>query len=160
MPQFVVHLVFSALSCLMAPAALSQAQPSSPDDIAVRFVRAWNAHDTEALGRLFAADADWVTASGLHVSGRDKIRAYLAQEHATWAKVTTMKAMDTRVRSVSENVAVVFLQWQIQGAPDAANKEATVSRGNNLFVAMRQADGWSVVAGQVASRRTALSTVQ
>lgn len=160
MPQLVSNLLLWALLCLLSTLAFGQAQSSDVDAVAESFARAWNEHDMEAFGRLFAVDADWVTASGLHVNGRDDIQAYLTQEHATWAKATKMKAMDTRVRRISEDVAVVFLQWQIEGAPDPASKEATVTRGNSLFVATRQHSGWSVLAGQVARGRAGSSTSQ
>jgi len=153
MPQVVSNLLPSALICLLSPLAFGQVQSNDVDVVAERFVRAWNEHDTETLGRLFAVDADWVTASGLHLHGRDDIQAYLAQEHATWAKATTMKAMDTRVRRLSGNMAVVFFQLQIEGVLDPRSKEVTVSRVSNIFVATRQHDGWAIVAGQVASRR-------
>ena len=160
MPQLLSHLLLWALLCLLSPLAFGQAQLSEVDAIAEQFVRAWNEHDMEAFGRLFVVDADWVTASGLHVNGRDDIQAYLAREHATWAKATTMKALDTRVRRISADMAIVFLQWQIEGALDPASKEVTMTRGNNLFVASMQQNGWSIVAGQVASRRAGSSARQ
>lgn len=126
MPRLVSHLLLWALVCLLSPLAFGQAQSSDVDAVAERFVRAWNDHDVEAFGRLFAVDADWVTASGGHVKGRHDIQEYLTHEHATWAKTTTMKAMDTRVRRISEDMAVVFLQWQIEGARGPASKEVTV----------------------------------
>ncbi len=153
MPQLASRLLIWSLLCLLSPLAFGQAQSTNFDAVAESFVHAWNEHDMEAFGRLFAVDADWVTASGVHLTGRKDIQAYLTQEHSTWAKATTMKAMDTRVRRISADMAVVVLQWQIEGAPEPASKEVTITRGNNLFVTTRQHDGWSIVAGQVASRR-------
>lgn len=160
MPQLVSHLLLATLLSLLSPLAFSQAQSSDVDAVVERFVRAWNEHDMDAFGRLFAVDADWVTASGVHVTGRDRIQAYLAQEHATWAKTTTMKATDTRVRRISGDMAAVFFKWQIEGALDLASNEVTVSRGSNFLVATRQHSGWSVVAGEAASRRDGCPTRQ
>jgi uncharacterized protein (TIGR02246 family) len=160
MSKLTSRLVLPALLCLLSAAAFGQARSSETDAVVEGFVRAWNAHDMEAFGRLFAADADWVTASGVHMIGRDDIQAYLTQEHATWAKTTTMTATGTRLRRISEDIAIIFFQWQIAGALDQAGTQAAVARGNNVLVVTKQRGGWLIVAGQVASRRANSSSGQ
>ena len=98
-----------------------------------------------------AADADWVTASGIRLRGRDKVQAFLAEEHATWAKPTTMQAMNVHVRPLNKKTAVVLFEWEI-ATPGAGGSAPTVSRGNNLFVAVDD-DGWTIVSGQVTRAR-------
>ena len=51
---------------------------SKGDDQAVRkivagYEEAWNAHDMEALAKLFREDAEWVNKVGMHWRGRDEI---------------------------------------------------------------------------------------
>ena len=142
------------LVCLVL--AWSSASPGmsitpAPDGVVIGFVAAWNSHSPAAFGQLMAADADWVTASGQRLRGREPIQEYLAEEHATWAKTTTMKALSVHVRLIDDKTAVVMFEWQIR-TPGAAGAEPTVTHGNNLFVAVKNGD-WLIVSGQVARAR-------
>jgi uncharacterized protein (TIGR02246 family) len=140
------------LAALWLP-SIGSTQSSEPESLVRAFATAWNAHDPSAFEQLFAPDADWVTAPGSRVKGRSAIRDFLAREHETWARTTTMTPSNILVRFPSPHVAVVLFEWEIAGALDAAGKVADPGRGNNLFVATRQADRWTIVSGQVASRR-------
>lgn len=99
-----------------------------------------------------AADADWVTASGIRLRGRDRIQAYLADEHATWAKRTSMRALNIHVRPLNAKAAIVLFEWEI-ATPGEDGGAPSVARGNNLFVAFDD-NGWIIVSGQVARART------
>lgn len=122
--------------------------PGGAEEVATRFVAAWNAHDAEALGRLIAADADWVTASGLRLHGRPEVQEYLAKEHETWAKRTRMRVVSIHVRARSVDSASVFLEWELMERKETGG--ASARRGNNLFVVELTGAEWVIVAGQVA----------
>lgn len=49
--------------------------PSLPEDIPGAFQAAWNAHDMQALGALFHADATFVNRFGHYVRGVEEIVA-------------------------------------------------------------------------------------
>jgi len=132
--------------------AAGEAPTHEAGALVTRFVAAWNAHDAPAFGALMATDADWVTASGVRLRGRDKIQAYLAEEHASWAKQTTMRAVNIHVRPLNRTSAVVLFEWEI-ATPGEEGGAPSVARGNNLFVAADD-KGWSIVSGQVARART------
>jgi uncharacterized protein (TIGR02246 family) len=138
-----------AAFALMTSMALStqQARAAEPDALVNGFVAAWNSHDAAAFGKLFAADADWVTASGLRLRGRDRIQAYLAEEHATWAKTTRMQVTNVHLRRLNPDTVTVFFEWEITDAAAGSSR-----RGNNVFVATRSGAGWSIGAGQVARK--------
>ena len=99
-----------------------------------------------------ATDADWVTASGIRLRGRDKIQAYLAEEHATWAKPTSMRAIEHPGASDEQQDGSRPFEWEI-ATPGKEGGAPSVARGNNLFVAVDD-KGWIIVAGQVARART------
>jgi uncharacterized protein (TIGR02246 family) len=124
---------------------------SGAGTLATLFMEAWNTHDAAAFGRLMASDADWVTASGIRLRGRDGIQAYLADEHATWAKASTMRAMNIQVRALNRKTAVVSFEWEISTPADDGGPPS-VARGNNLFVTLKEG-GWTIVSGQVARKR-------
>lgn len=133
--------------------ALAQSAPPAPpgpEVVAKQFADAWNAHDMAAFGDLFATDADWVTASGSRMNGREKIRAYLAEEHATWAKTTRMEAANVHVRHLNRSTAMVFFDWTL--TPTQGAKGAKVRHGNNVLLATKFGPGWIVAAGQVARK--------
>jgi uncharacterized protein (TIGR02246 family) len=145
-----IRLLALLLAC-PATSMPAEAHSKNADALATRFVEAWNRHDAAAFGALIAKDADWVTASGIRLSGRDRIQAYLADEHATWARTTTMRALNIHVRPLGDRSAVVLFEWEIV-TPAQEGAAASVARGNNLFVAI-QDSGWTIVSGQVARKR-------
>jgi uncharacterized protein (TIGR02246 family) len=147
------RLLLTALLLSMAGAAAADApaRSTAPETVAETFVQAWNAHAPGLFGALLASDADWVTASAVVLKGRADIERYLAREHAGWARETTMTAEKTSARAVSADVFIVKLEWRIT---DPTRTEAERSfTGANQFVAIRSAEGWRVVAGQVTSGR-------
>ena len=97
-----------------------------------------------------AEDADWVTASGIRLRGRDRIQAYLSEEHATWAKRTSMSAKNIHVRPLDGKTAIVLFEWEISTPNEGGG--SSVSRGNNLFVVTCDKH-WTIVSGQVARAR-------
>lgn len=148
------RLLLTALLLSMtgaAAAADAPARVAAAETVAEQFVRAWNAHAPPLFGALLAADADWVTASAMVLEGRADIEAYLAREHAGWARQTTMTAEKISARAVSADIFIVMLEWRITDPARAAAERSFT--GANQFVAVRGADGWRVVAGQVTSGR-------
>lgn len=98
---------------------------ATPNSLVTAFVDAWNTHDPAAFGKLFAPDADWVTASGIRLRGREK------------------------------EAASVFFEWEISEEAAGSAEASSPRRGNNLFVVQRAESGWTIVAGQVARSGTA-----
>ncbi len=147
---------FAALAAILLWAVMSSraeaAPPPPPESVVAVFVDAWNTHDREAFGKLFAADADWMTASGLRLRGRDRIQAYLAEEHAGWAKRTRMKATNVHVRVLANDSVSVMFEWEITDSADGPGAASQRRLGNNFFVVARTDTGWIIVAGQVARK--------
>ncbi len=153
MPQVpAITKLLALLICTWAGASVAaEAAERDAGDLATRFAAAWNAHDPISFGALMATDADWVTASGIRLRGRDRIQAFLAEEHGTWAKSTTMQVMNIHVRPLNNKTAIVLFEWEIT-TPGEAGGAPSVSRGNNQFVAVDD-KGWIIVSGQVARAR-------
>ena len=81
-----------------------------------------------------------------------RFRPTLPKNIATWAKPTSMRAMNIHVRPMNNKTAVVLFEWEI-ATPGKEGGAPSVARGNNLFVAVDD-KGWTIVAGQVARART------
>jgi uncharacterized protein (TIGR02246 family) len=135
----------------------------SNDEAAVRqvvtgFVDAWNHHDMDAFGKLFAPDADFVNVAGDWWKGRDAIQERHAYAHGTIPidtpgdvpryygifKSSTLRFTQTDVRFLRKDVAVVHVSMELLGdarTPDARHTTAT-------FVLTRQDGGWLIAAAQ------------
>lgn len=147
--RIVALLVAASLASV---AAFADAPPAlRPDDLAKRFVESWNAHAFAEFGPYLASDTDWTTASGLVLRGRPAVVAYLGDEHATWARTTSMTATRVVIRELSQSTAVVRLEWQISSP--AAEDSPAAFPGVTQFVAARTSAGWRVVVGQVTRGR-------
>ena len=136
-----VIVLFLAVLLLLSVLPL---QSDAPESLAHRYGALWNAHDATELGQLFADDADWMTASGTRLRGRNAIRDYLGQEHQTWARVTSMKVADVRVRSLTADAAVITFGWEI-------NADDRAFKGAAMLVGLRERGRWQIVSGQVAT---------
>lgn len=112
------------------------------------FVRAHNAHDMEAFGRLLAEDADWISVAGIRMKSRVKIQAEHEEAHATFFKTTTLAETGTDVRLLRPDIAVIHFKWELTGQRDREGKARDPRRGIITIVAMNQAGGWRIVAGQ------------
>ncbi len=137
-----------AVLLLIACSASGQNHANRPEVVVDSFARAWNEHDIEGFGSVFAEDADWVTASGMRVKGRSEIQSVLAKEHASWAKTTSMAITAIYKRVIDRNV-VLYFNWEISGAVDSEGTPVARYHGINLLVVTRRPTGWHVVAGQV-----------
>lgn len=124
------------------------AEDDRPQALVDRFVRAWNAHDADALGELFSEEADFVNAEGQWSQGRPWIRAQLERAHATRFKGTTLVETNTKLRMVRDNVAVLHFQWELQGEVDAAGKPAPTRHGIMQIVAVQEVKGWRILSAQ------------
>jgi uncharacterized protein (TIGR02246 family) len=141
-----------ALALLLLATLAGPARPADfavqarPEAVAERFIEAWNAHAPHSFGIVLVKDADWVTASGIVLRGRDDIVGYLGREHETWARDTRMTAVRIHSRLVSRHTVVVRLEWEISDA-------ATSFPGVTQFVVTRSDGEWRVASGQVTSGR-------
>lgn len=80
---------------------------NKPEDAAAAFQSAWNAHDMDALGGLFTADATFVNRFGRLVRGGDEIVAMHAPIHETVYRDSTLDNEIIDVRYLGEDVAIV-----------------------------------------------------
>jgi uncharacterized protein (TIGR02246 family) len=79
-----------------------------PEDAARGFQEAWNAHDMEALGALFDADARFVNRFGHYVRGTAEIVALHAPIHQTIYSDSTLDNEVIDVIPFSDGAAAVY----------------------------------------------------
>jgi uncharacterized protein (TIGR02246 family) len=124
------------------------AEDERPQALVDRFVRAWNAHDPQAMGELFTEEADFVNSDGVWSQGRPWIRAQLERGHITKFKGTTLVETNTRLRMVKDNVAILHFQWEMSGEVDASGKPVPKRHGIMQIVAVQEVHGWRILSAQ------------
>lgn len=91
---------------------------SKPEDAAMAFQSAWNAHDMVALCNLFTDDATFVNRFGHYVRGVDEIIALHAPIHETIYSDSTLENELIDVVHVADDVTVVHF-WSRLSAGSA-----------------------------------------
>lgn len=145
------------------PANSALAAPT--DEAGVRnvvagFATAWNNHDMDSFGKLFAPDADFVNVTGILMKGRQEIQAHHAWSHGAIPESThvphtlpknygifknsRMKFDAIDVRFLQMDVALAHVNWELSG--DA--RSSTPRRGVFLFVLTRGNQGWQIATAQ------------
>jgi uncharacterized protein (TIGR02246 family) len=138
------------------------AAPNDEQDVrnvVAGFATAWNHHDMDAFGKLFAPDADFVNVAGTRWVGRKEIQAQHAYSHAAIPqsalpkenpryygifKHSTMTFDHIDVRFLGKDVALAHVNWELAGDTRTQN----VRRGVLTFVLTQQNEGWLIACGQ------------
>lgn len=125
------------------------AEPLKDDAIlglANRFRVDWNSHDVTAMAELFTADADFVNVAGMRLKGRRQIRDEHVKSHRMQFKdsVVTFRAVD--VRFLKPDVALVHIDWRIEGDRDSDGTSRAPRNGVMSWVVVRQRDEWRIAS--------------
>lgn len=153
--------VVALLASLSATCVLAATKDT--DDVrkvCERFATAWNHHDMEEFGKLFAPDADFVNVIGILMKGRQEIQMHHAWSHGAIPKTTqvpgtkaanygifkdsTMKFEAADVRFLRKDVALAHVKWRLLG--DSRN--STPRQGVFLFVLAHGKNGWQIASAQ------------
>ena len=120
-----------------------------PEEIAPIWVAAWNRRDAARLADLFDEDAEFVNVVGLWWHSRAAI--YRAHEYGLRVifNESTLRLVHSRVRWLSEEVAVVHAKMALRGQTAVAGVGAPGERRTIFsFVVHRTAGGWRCASAQ------------
>lgn len=98
--------------------AIPTAKIGRPEDAPSAFQTAWNAHDMNALGALFHADATFVNRFGHYVRGSDAIVALHLPIHETIYRDSTLENELIDATPIANEAAVIHF-WSRLAAGDA-----------------------------------------
>jgi uncharacterized protein (TIGR02246 family) len=140
-------MLLTGLSLLPAAAL---AQSAKPEQLPDQFVAAWNAHDIDAFGKLYTADAIWVPSSEERTEGRAAILSQFAKVHQGdgWAvarKVTLAIKGEPKVQMLRPDVAAIFFRMNFL----TDGKVAPDQKRTLILIADKTRDGWRIAAGQL-----------
>jgi uncharacterized protein (TIGR02246 family) len=128
--------LFLCICCVIS----SSAQSASPEGLVDDIVEAWNSHNGEAFGRLFAEDAVLISRGEVVVEGRANIVK-------AW-KTSTIVLSAKTVRKLRSDAALVLLRL-ITPSSDEQGEQKQGGVSAMLFVAIKELDGWRIAASQI-----------
>jgi uncharacterized protein (TIGR02246 family) len=134
--------------------ASSAANAAPADDSAIRGLEAsqetaWNAHDAHAYAQLFTADATLISALGRQLQSRAEIEARLGDAFASVFAQTRLHIEGVDARSLSDDVALVYVRWSMTGVKGPDGSGGNRSQQGIQTQILRKSDGrWLVLSYQ------------
>ncbi len=134
-------------------AGATSADEQQIHDLAAAVVDALNRADTGAFAAYFHEDADYTSAVGLQVRGRDAIQAlhdaaFTEPQTPDWPSfrhaVATLHSV--RVRFVRPDVAAVDIRWSQKGVLGPDGRPWDNRKGLMNWTAAKESGRWLVVA--------------
>lgn len=118
---------------------------TTPDVIVARFADAWNAHDMDAFGRLFHADASFVNRFGTYWRGVDQIVAGHARVHGSIYSDSTLINDPPDVDRIGEGAAILHF-WSRLAAGAAHPAGPHLTDTHILAVVTHRGGEWRIQA--------------
>lgn len=137
---------------ILACGASAEAQ-TTEDEAAVRglphaFSDAFNKHDGDALATMMADDVDFVTVGLTWLHGRADFEKYHTRLMVGRFKEITHTVLETSVRFIRPDVAMVYHSWAIQGDKNVDGSARPQRFGLMTMVAEKRNGKWFVAAVQ------------
>jgi uncharacterized protein (TIGR02246 family) len=121
---------------------------ASPAAVSDALIDAWNRHDIGAFAAYFAADADFVNVIGVWLRGRGEIRKHHEAIHATRMKDSHLTALETEVRPVRTDVAIVHVRWELTGQTGPSGEALPARQGILSHIITKVGDQWVIASSQ------------
>ena len=124
------------------------------DEEAVRklpqaFCDAWAKHDGHELAKIMADDVDFVTVATTYLHGRADFEKFHGRLLSGRFKESTLTPLQTTVRFLRPDIAVVHWSWKIEGDKNFDGIRRQEPRyGMMTIVAEKRSGTWLVVAAQ------------
>jgi uncharacterized protein (TIGR02246 family) len=103
------------------------------------FVAAFNRGDIKAVAEAYAPDADFLSAQGQRIKGRDALEKYFTKGFAE-SKGLKLQHTDSSIRFLKPDVAIADGTWEITGRP-----EGNPARGHYTAILMKRDGKWLIV---------------
>ena len=121
----------------------------SPESIPQIFTEAWNRRDAGRIAGLFDEDAEFVNVTGLWWHSREDIEKAHAYGLRTIFKDSTLALVRTKVKYLTENIAVVQAKMKLSGqTPVSGVAEPGERKTIFTFVAHQSGGQWRCASAQ------------
>jgi len=113
------------------------------------FTAAWNRHDTNAMGDMWALDGDHLEPDGHLAKGRAEVQALLNKQHATVFKDSHLGLKIDSVWFITGDVALVDGSYEVSGIQDLEGHPIPTRRGHLTSVLLNERDKWWIAASRL-----------
>jgi uncharacterized protein (TIGR02246 family) len=147
--QYAARILCAALIVPMAlalPASRVAAGTGEARGLAQAFASAWNEHDARSLGSLMAPDVEFVTVGAIWLHGRGDVEKFHARLFAGRLAESTNTVLETSVRSLRADLALLHWSWTVVGEKDAKGQTRPQRWGLMTVLAEKQNGTWLIVA--------------
>lgn len=138
------------LVCLVSASLNAQ---TKADEEAVRKLPqthcdAWNRHDGHELAKIMADDVDFVTVATVYLHGRADYEKFHVRLLSGRFKDSTFTPLETTVRFLRPDMAVVHWSWKMSGDKDFDGTPRSPRFGMMTMVVEKRGGVWQVVVAQ------------
>jgi uncharacterized protein (TIGR02246 family) len=149
----VMRNLIRSLALLFFVTGLTSIARAQTDDEVVRklpqaFCDAWAKHDGHQLATIMAEDVDFVTVGAHWFHGRGDFEKYHSRLLSGRFKEATLTLLETEVRLLKPDMAVVHWSWKIDGDKNFDGSPRKQRFGLMTMVAQKRSGAWQVVAAQ------------
>jgi len=138
---------------LLLATSLNLNARTKADEEAVRklpqaFCDAWAKHDGHELAKMMSDDVDFVTVATVYLHGRPDFEKFHVRLLSGRFKDSTITPLETTVRFMRPDMAVVHWSWKIAGDKNFDGTARPPRFGMMTMVAEKRGDNWQVVVAQ------------
>ena len=148
MQQVLRNLLVSVLVAECAVHAQNKRDEDAVRNIPQAWAAAWAKHDGHQLAKTMSEDVDFVNVGGDWLHGRPDFELYHTRLLSGRFRESTITPLETAVRFLRPNLAVLHWNWRIQGD---RNEDLTPRKprfGMFTMIAEKQRGEWLVVVAQ------------
>ena len=123
------------------------------DEQAVRklpqaFCDAWAKHDGHELAKMMDDDVDFVTVATTYLHGKADFEKFHMRLLSGRFKDSTITPLETTIRFLRPDMAVVHWSWKIAGDKNADGTPRPPRFGLMTMVAEKRGDAWPMIVAQ------------
>jgi uncharacterized protein (TIGR02246 family) len=118
------------------------------NDVAQKWERYWNTHNTDSLQTLFAPNIDFVTKSGTWFQGKAPTTNHHKKNHETIFKTSTWFTDSVAIKYVKPDVAIIHIGWGLSGDSHHDGSPSDPRHGISTWVLVRENKQWLLLAVQ------------
>jgi uncharacterized protein (TIGR02246 family) len=141
-------LCFAILACGTFAEAQTKQDEAAVRELPQAFSRAFDKHDGHALAAIMTDDVDFVTVGLTWLHGRPDFEKYHTRLMVGRFKDITHTVLETHLRFIRPDVAVVHHSWTIQGDKNVDGSARPQRFGLMTMVAEKRNGTWLVAAVQ------------
>ncbi len=115
----------------------------------VKFVDAWNAHDTRAMSVMWAIDGDHIEPDGTVAKGRHEVADLFAKQHVSVFKNSKLDLTIESVWFISQFVVLIDGSYTLSGIQGLDGTPITDRTGHLTSIQILEKKSWWIAASRL-----------